>query len=432
MNKKTHEPKESARKQLLLMGKSVAALLSAESISLILMAGFSIAFGRVMGAEIFGAFTLSFIVTTLVRLIVEAGYEYRLPRELGAEPSRLPNLIIEAQTIKNLLWLIVSPIGLIIGYITIGSAEFVILLVWTLPLSLNVTFKSALRGLSKMKEIAKYDNIYNISLFGALFIVLFIMPSIEIVFLFFILFEIAKSVSLWICLKKNSNLGAISYFRLFSINVKIALESSDERSLFSLLKKQLELGSLNFFGAVQYRIPLIIIGIIGVKTEMGYYSAGMRFLTFARALPGAILAALLPEFASRAANREKSGLALFSAASFGFGIAVASLIFVLAEPLMLLTFDFEPSIIALKILAWTFPFIMLNQALEAYLLSYKAERKLIAGFLLSTLIIIVATLILYPLHNISGAAFAAVIGEAVLSGIYILFVLGSKKNSDGT
>lgn len=405
----------------------MAALLSADSFSLLLMVVFSIFFGRIMGAELFGLFSISFVISTFVRLIIEAGYEYKLPRDISADPGKIHSLLIEAQSIKNLLIIITFPLGVIIGIIAAKSPVFIYLMIWNAPLALNTSLKSSLRGLSKMNKIAKYDNLFNFALYLVLFLLLLTYPSIELILLVYAIIEFAKSAALYLCLKKESPAEIPSYLALWSIKLKNVKANSDEKNLYRLIKNQIGLAVINFAGALQYRIPLITLGWLGSAASVGYYSAAMRFLTFARVLPGAILNVLLPEFSKRSSGNASTGLFLYSVTALILGLLLSAALYFLSKPLMMLTFGYVQSVETLQILSWTFTFVMLNQSLEAYLLSRQREKMLIAGFLATTAFVVILSILFIPGWQEYGAAYCALAGEFALSLIYVVYLIAMPK-----
>jgi O-antigen/teichoic acid export membrane protein len=72
-----------------------------------------------------------------------------------------------------------------------------------------------------------------------------------------------------------------------------------------LMFSQVKLVSINFFSMLQYRTPMLLLGLVSTQAAIGNYSAGMRFLTLLRVIPGAVFNALLPEYSKNPESTRK-------------------------------------------------------------------------------------------------------------------------------
>jgi O-antigen/teichoic acid export membrane protein len=167
------------------------------------------------------------------------------------------------------------------------------------------------------------------------------------------------------------------------------------------------------------------LGLLSNATAVGEFTAGMRFVTTLRVIPGAILNTLLPEFSNNNENKKyiKTHLIFFI---FLFGFSISFLLWLIAEPLMMLTFGFESAIPVLKILAWGFVLTVCSFSCEAYLISQKKEKFVNFSLVIALISTLISALIYVPTYGAIGASISAIVGEAFLLIAYLLFIAREK------
>jgi len=167
------------------------------------------------------------------------------------------------------------------------------------------------------------------------------------------------------------------------------------------------------------------LGWFGTPASVGDFSAGLRFLTALRIIPGAMLNTLVPEFSS---SRNKKNYMILFIIPLVIGIIPSLLLWWFAEPLIKFTFGFKNAVDTLRIVAWTFPFTILNHTLEAELLSRGKEGLINIGLIISLFVILTIAFLMIPNSFAIGAAYAALIGESLLTFVYFgFFIVGKKK-----
>lgn len=409
------------------LGKSVLALISTDALSLVLMVALSIFLGRTLGEEKFGIFSLSFVITAIFRTLIEAGYDIYIPRVVAAEPGRLADLLIESQTVKNITWAITLPAAVITGLTLTGGIEFLPLTLWLQFASVTSTLKSALRGLMRMDIILKYETAGNVLLYSLCFLAVFYYPILWLLFMLYPIIEIIKILFLHyeISVRKKIHIPGILELFLFRFSKVSRVEGGN---YFKKYYAQSGLTVINFLSSFQARISTMFLGWFSKPVFVGEFSAGLRFLTAMRIIPGAFLNTLLPELSS---GRNKKNWAVLFVFPFIVGLLISFILWYFAEPLINFTFGFSNAVAPLKILAWTFVFTILNHTLEAKLLSVKMEKWINLGLTLSIALILVLCIMLIPAFNSSGAAWAAISGEAFLTVFYfLLFLMVKNKPSE--
>jgi O-antigen/teichoic acid export membrane protein len=397
--------------------ESLTALLSADALPLILMALFSIVFGRTQGTEKFGLFSISFVVATITYAMVEAGYEFRISREVASNPESTRQLIEEAAHTRNAIFIVCLIPATGLGYLISDSFVFLILLGWAAARSASSGLKAALRGMGHMRAIAAVELRSTIILYLVNFSLIFFFPDLSLIFIMFFLTELYKSFDYHRKTAKNSEIPP------WSTLFRIKLSALKDRKR---LGHQFRLVSVNVLSVVHYRSAMIIIGSAGTASMVGIYSAGMRFLTFLRVIPGTSLNVLLPEYSSP--GNKKSDIRSGFMVAVASGAAISAGLWAAAPFLMSITFNYPEAVPVLKILAWSFLPIFINHTSEALLLSENRESAINRALSVSAVSIMTAAAVVVPRFGAVGAAWCALGGEILLFLIYTITIARKRKN----
>ncbi len=389
---------------------SVMALLSADLLSFALMALFSIVYGRYFGEFNLGLYTNCFLVATFSRTLSELAYDLRIPREVAKAPELAGKIIIDSQRTKNLIWIVIVAPTAAIGYTIAGSWEFLPLLAWNYIYSVSATLKAALRGLGRMRTISKVETTGNIALYAFCFASLFLCPSLWLIFAFYGLAEAGKAFAYSrITGKINSrHESLVQLMRVPSGRAEICAAYREAVAQARLL-------GVNFSSVLQFRSSFLTIAWFSGNAMAGSFSAAMRFLTMLRIIPGAVLNTLLPEF-SRRERPSNRAIVLVFAASLGAGAAISLGLFFSADFLMNLTFKFESSVPALKILSFSFIPVMLSNTIEALLIAGRHEKFIVASLILSA-VLIFGGIVACP-RSLVAISCTVVAGESFLALCY--------------
>ncbi len=388
--------------------KSVASLVSAESISFVLMIVFSILMARELGAGILGIFSFQLTLITVLRSLADLGCEISVPRDVSANPTTINQIIRTSQGIKTtMLSFMLLPVVLIA--INGENSEFAVLFAWTIIQTLTATIRATLRGIGEIKLQSVIEGCSHLLLSAVLILELYYLPGLFIFYLTFAVFELLKLIVLLpIAHRKIAGFITGSLFSTTSLY--------DFRSI----KENLPLLGIQGFTILQYRSPLILSGIVAGSAGTGYYSAAMRFLTVLRIIPGAMFNTMLPEFSSKSKYRS-APLGVIAAAAV-IGIIISLVVFFSSEILIEWTFRFPEAITPLKILSFTFFFVIINQTLESFYLSGKRQGFVILNLIVSLIVTVITGLILFSYYNISGLAMAALAGEIVMTIAYFVWL----------
>lgn len=407
----------------------ISSLIIADAISLFLMALFSILFGRIYGKEFFGIFSLSFILLIIFRTFIDLGFDYSIPRSISSSPERALREIIESQKVKLYILIIFLPLAIIISFFSTLSINFIILYLSLLPNTLSSSAKATLRGFSDMKTIAKIETVLNLVFYPIAGTAVLLKFNIAFIFLLFLILEFVRAFWYFnvIKVKLNHKFNFIKFlfipFSSKSRDLNINIENNT--SFFKIISGQMKLLAINLLSVLHFRLSSLLLGILSNTIAVGEFSAGLRFLTVLRVIPGAILNTLLPDFSKN--NNEKKWSKLYLILFlFIFGLIISFLLWLFAEPLMMFTFGFESSIPVLKILAWGFVIAVLSFSFEAFLISKKKEKYVNFSLLIALIATLIASIFYIPKYAAIGAAISAIIAESVLLMSYIIFIAYEK------
>lgn len=407
-------------KYLSQLSKSLSSVFVSDAVFYVLTALFSIAYGRLEGKSALGLFSYAFVIATMVRTIMDAGYELEITRSISNNPQNGRKTIENAQLTKNYIWLILTPIAVIAGFLRIGSWEFLALLAWNYFVSLSATFRSAFRGLGRMNDMAKIEAVCSIALYSINFPLLFLYPKLELIFSSYLIIEVFKG--LWYKKSIHSSINLGKYFDLLRIKYKFG-----GKSFFGHFKEQLNLIGISLLSILQYRAAFLVLSAIGTPSQMGKYSSSRGFITIMKIIPGTFLNTLLPEFSKRKAESKKSNLIIISLLALVIGIIVSLLLWIFSKPLMMITYGFEEAVSVLKVFSWTFLPLMMHITWESYLLSINLEHIINRCLLISVVLLTIFAIFLSYNFGAIGSAYAVLIGESVLALLYAIIIVYNKK-----
>lgn len=399
--------------------RNLTALLSANGLLYLLTAVFVILFGRERGPEELGIYSFFFILATIIRTIHEAGYEYSLPRDMNQ--SGIIN-IAEIQQIKNLLWLIILIPAAIILYLVTDYPAVLLLLIYNYIFSQSITLKTFFKGKKNMKPIPFIEGLWTFFLMLTNILCLYYFYNLILIFIFYSIFELFKWLHYYYAAKNTygiNSVGSLSGFLKFSslIKVKIAI------------RKQIRIIILYFSSSMQFRSPLLALGLFSTQSALGIYSGAFRFLSIFKILPGAILDALLPEFSS-----DRSYAKLAKSISYGtlISFVVFLPVYIFADEIiiLLLTDKFAESVPILKIMSFMFIPMTINLTLESYLISISRENIINFTLLISAIFILLFSYFSILNFNLEFVAFVALAGEIIITGIYLIIITKIKMSEE--
>jgi O-antigen/teichoic acid export membrane protein len=189
----------------------------------------------------------------------------------------------------------------------------------------------------------------------------------------------------------------------------------------------------SFLSSIFFRIDVLLLQPLRGSDTVGWYTTAYKFIDGLNFIPSFFTLALFPVMSRYAeVGAPEGGMA--NARSGGadgplqrsYAVALKLLLLVsipiaagtslLADRIILLFFgpDFEPSILALRILIWFLPFSFVNSVTHYVLIAVNQQRFLTVAFLIGAGFNISGNLVAISLWGLAGAAVMTVVSEIVL------------------
>lgn len=201
------------------------------------------------------------------------------------------------------------------------------------------------------------------------------------------------------------------------------------------IKQSLPFGLTSIFTVIYYYIDSIMISIMVPNSNevVGWYNAAFRLVFVLLLIPTIYVTAIFP-IMSTLYNTSKYSLKLLYEKSIKYmiflGLPIITGVTLLSEKLIILIygFDFIPSIIALKILIWSFLFASLG-AVFGYLFNSINKPIMLTKIVgIGALCNVALNFLFIPLYSYIGASFATDLSRLFI--IVIEFILLSKIGFD--
>lgn len=351
---------------------------------------------RRLGATEFGHFSLLAALLFVGNAFTTFGADTLLIRELarhGKATDLLPR-VFALQLALSALWiaatLLLEPDSLLLLY---SLSLF--------PLALSSIASAVFRGFERMDLfwltgfIASLAQLVAVVLSWDLFsLCLFLLIG----------YFTAALISLAIC---------SASFPTFSL-----LPLLDFRPIFSLA---LPFALLTTMSILSQRLGIFSVTALIGEREAGYFSAAARLVEGLKLGHYAALGALLPAL-SRAAQEARPKYRLSFLALLGFSALLAGVVTLTARPIVNLLYgsDYASSIELLSVLAWTLAPYTVSAFLSVDLVTRGRERTLVRAAAISLGVFLVLYLWLISTHQLTGAVYAALIGEIIQAVILVI------------
>ena len=212
--------------------------------------------------------------------------------------------------------------------------------------------------------------------------------------------------------------------KAFTTNAKVS--KTHVRPLFVFFLTSITLSLYTFFDTV-------ILGFMAVSLAVGFYTTALKIIRLSHNFINDLGGVLLPRmsYLVETGNKEEAKRIINRSLQYvlSFTIPLTAFIFFAAPEIILVLGgeEFGPSIPVLQLLA-VLPLIigLGNIFFVQILLPYGQEKKILTGVVFGSIVSIGVNLLLAPLYQEKGAAFACIAAETVVTvflGIYALKVM---------
>lgn len=398
------------------IAKNTAALFAAQFVVSILSLVLTIFIARSLGDVIFGKYSFALAFTAIFAVFSDLGYNTLLIREVARDKSQAGKYLNNVLSMRALLSLVIFALIVIttnvMGYPADTKNAVYLFGIYTLIVSFSAVFKVTFRAFEKMEYeagITIFTNIVRVSL-GLL--VLFLgygLIELALVFLLSGVFDFL--FSFLICERRFVKPKLELDFEFWKSTIKIALP----------------IGMLSIFALIYIKIDTIMLSMMKGDAVVGWYNAAYGLVLAFKPIPQLFMNALFPLMSGYFVS-SKDALKKVYEKSFKYlfilGLPLAVGMTLLADSFILLFYgqQFNPSIIALQILAWETLLLFICMPVDFMLVSMDKQNQMaiVAGG--CALLNIILNLILIPHFSYIGAGVATIVTETILFGLYFYLV----------
>lgn len=241
--------------------------------------------GRYYGAEIFGSFTSSYILSLLFLNLADFGFDYLITSEIAKHNNQIIQIISRFLPIKIGLTLLAVLIYIIVGVLIPSSALTKIILV---IFTLNIVFGtfasqafSVFKGLERFDIEAKVSFGTNMVLLLTTIIISYLGLNIIYIAVAVVLLRLIYLVLLYI------QLNHLTALRTLKINLRPG-------NLFQDFKLVSLFGLDLLFGTLYFQIDTILLLAFLGETQAGIYQSVFRLSITIFMIPDLIISTLFP------------------------------------------------------------------------------------------------------------------------------------------
>ncbi|MBI2019007.1 flippase [Candidatus Daviesbacteria bacterium] len=395
--------------------KQSSWLFTAQLLTRIISFFYTIYLARILGVSEFGLLTVALAYFSIISSVSDLGFNRFLIREIARGKIKIQELIWNIAMLRLTLTSVLFAVFSIFLYILDPDKMRVSLILLAtlaiLPQSIALTFDAVFVGLRKLQ-------------FSAISLLLSGLATVAIG-----IFLVSRGLG------PTGAINAIIFGQLVYVLVLfffflkhegVTLQSIKLPILKQTITGSLPYGLLGIMGLLYFKVDAIILSYFRGSFETGIYGAAYRFLEAATFIPYAFFASLFPVLAkahdlSPASVKQLYFKSLKIMALLGF-ILAAAYFFILPQVIYIFLPDYLLSVGAIKILAFSIPFMFLHTPAVAVLFS--TDKYLKKVLLFSAVILgfnIVVNLIFIPRYGFLAASWITVISEALSFIVFFLF-----------
>lgn len=372
---------------------------------------------RIIGTEGFGKIAFAAAVVSWIQIVVDWGFNYTATREVAKNRDDV-NFV--SDVFSNVFWAkcIISVVSLffligLIVLIPLFRDNALVILVTYVMIFGNILFPSwFFQAIEKMKFVAIFN--FVIKLIFTLFVFLFIdSPDDYVLQPFFISvgFLFCGMVSMWIILKRWK-------YKLFAPNLtRIFAEIKQSKDMFL---NNLMLNSYTNF-------TVLLLGFFGGGHANGVFDGGNKFAAISQQFLQVVTRVFFP-FLSRKTEKHS----LYAILNMSVGVLFSLFLFICAPYIVeiFLSPEFLDSVIVLRILAVSIPFVAMNNVYGINYLVIVHQEKLLRNItLFSSFAGLLAAYPLISSFSYCGAAITVFISRFLLGCLACCFALLQKRKA---
>lgn len=374
---------------------------------------------RYLGAAQFGRLYTAMSVTGIMAILVEFGLNSLVAREVARDRTHAIRYLVNAAILKGLLW-VLGAVGLAVmtrvaGYPPQTQTTAAILALSVLFISASSIVVAVLQANDQMRWIAA-STIAEKGVYVGLGVAALVMG-----------YGIVAIATVMMLGSLAGLLLDLWWLRVLSrrVDLRTGWTGFEVRTMFV---RALPFFTVLFFGAIYFRIDVVIMSFMSTDAQIGSYGAAYRLFQTTYMIPEAFTFALVPLF-SRLSVDSRSGLTM--AAQKGLdvlllvGIPMAVAMALLADEIVATLYgleEFSAAVPVLAVLGLAVVLMFANSVFVQLLIATDRQKRLATTAGIAAAFNVGANLALIPILGALGAAITTVATEALIIGLNYAFL----------
>lgn len=377
----------------------------------------TVALGHSLGATRFGDFYLVISFGFIFSVLVEFGLDQQLVRAVARDRTLASTYLTNSLAIKGCLAVFAYLAILVSVRILDYGPELRLAIGVYSPILLFNAISASLTAVYKAHETVLYP--------AAGTILEKALDCVVAVFLLSRGYGIVAIVAVFV-----AGSAANAAWQALNLRRVTRLEATlDRERITSLIRGALPFLLYWVFGAIYFRIDIVLLSKLTDQTTVGWYSAAYRLFDTLNFLPVIVSGVVMFPILSRLSVQSRSDLRLAIAKALDVlliaGVPICTGLFVLADPIIGTLYgrtEFGPSAPALRWLAIGLLFLYVNSIFSIAFVSLNQERRMTLVAALAMVLNIGSNWLLIPRFGHVGAAAATAATEGFIL-CYLLVLL---------
>jgi O-antigen/teichoic acid export membrane protein len=398
---RTDDVHSSAHRKVSEISRSTAVYLLTSVLNTLASFCISLFIAHVLGKEGLGIYTVALTGTMIGTLIADLGIDSYVLRAFARDEADLGQLL----RLKLLSASVVACLTLAAMTVAFHrtTLPFVAAALLVVPRALTGLFEGYLKAIQRRTALATVSS------------------AVSLVAVAIAYGGLAGGLDLgWtmICLLGVETMKAFLLFLL--VRPSRVGAGIDGLPVATLLRSLLPFAFIGTVAYVTSRIDVFLLGVLRGAQEAGIYAAADRFLISGNLLAYALYGASFPVISSitdACQRRHVVARTLRNGAVVSSGGAI--LLFLAAPSLIGLTYQFAESVTLLRVLALSFPAVIVNTIVGSALFALHRERQIAIVLGSACVANIAANVFCIPQYGATGSAAISVLTEYAFSGIYL-------------
>lgn len=387
--------------------KNTGILFIAQVINYILAFFYTIYLARYLGVADFGVLTFGISFTTIMGVTADLGLSILTVREIARDKSissnYTGNLIVIKLVLSSITMGLIALFMNLLNYPSQTIQVVYLLALWMLFISFTQLFYSVFQAYEKMEYQSLGTILYSILLFSGVFYGIFNNFSIEWFALIYLIVSIIVLIySIFIY---------IARFPWPRLQVNWNFWKSK-------LILALPLSIASIFSTIAFRVDTVLLSLFQGYVVVGLYTAPYKIIEVLLFIPSVYSAVIFPVLSRfHVSSPESFQLIYLKSIEYMIiiGLPIAAGITILSKDVILLLYQsaFSGSVLALQILIWTVPLLLLTTSFGIILISMNKQVLAIRLTFIYMIFNIGVNLVVIPQFSYLGAAVVTVMTELV-------------------